>query len=178
MSRTVVVSGGGTGMGKAIAARFVAEGEQVVIIGRRAGILAAAAGEFAGGCRGSVQWYAGDLGSPEEAERVAAELPMTVDVLVNNAGGIGSRGSAGDGLGGVAGRRSSEEGDGGGHVVGTASPAHERLGHEAMVTLLGHGVTDRFSRSMGVRYLGAEQGTEGISRRALAALQAMAVAGE
>jgi 3-oxoacyl-[acyl-carrier protein] reductase len=98
----VVVSGGGTGMGKAIAARFVADGGQVVIVGRRAGVLAEAAGELAAAGPGSVRWCAGDLSRPEEAERVAAELPETVDVLVNNAGGIGSRGIGGDGLAGVA----------------------------------------------------------------------------
>jgi 3-oxoacyl-[acyl-carrier protein] reductase len=102
MGRTVVVSGGGTGMGKAIAARFVADGGQVVIVGRRAGVLAEAAGELAAGGPGSVRWYAGDLSRPEDAERVAAELPDPVDVLVNNAGGIGSRSISGDGLAGVA----------------------------------------------------------------------------
>ena len=42
MTRVAVVSGGGTGMGKAIAARLVADGHDVVIIGRRARVLEAA----------------------------------------------------------------------------------------------------------------------------------------
>ncbi|WP_344898197.1 SDR family oxidoreductase [Actinomadura meridiana] len=84
MARTVVVSGGGTGIGKAVAARFAADGERVVVIGRRAEPLEAAAKEIGGT---AIQ---ADLSDPGEVERVRGELAErfgTVDVLVNNAGG-------------------------------------------------------------------------------------------
>ncbi|WP_240677467.1 SDR family NAD(P)-dependent oxidoreductase [Actinacidiphila soli] len=42
MSRIVVVSGGGTGIGLAVADAFVRAGDQVVLIGRRKEVLDAA----------------------------------------------------------------------------------------------------------------------------------------
>ena len=42
MRRHVVVTGGGTGLGAAIAARFAADGDYVTIIGRREQVLAEA----------------------------------------------------------------------------------------------------------------------------------------
>ncbi|MBO0813797.1 MAG: SDR family oxidoreductase [Actinobacteria bacterium] len=102
MARCCVVSGGGTGMGKAIAGRLAAAGDRVVIIGRRAAVLEAAAEELGAAGPGSVSWHAADLSRPEEVERLAAHLPDTIDVLVNNAGGVASRGIADEKLAGVA----------------------------------------------------------------------------
>lgn len=101
MGRSVVVSGGGTGMGKAIAQRFAAAGDHVLILGRRATTLHAAADDLNEAGRGQVSWQAADLSIPQDVERVAAALGGAVDVLVNNAGGI-ARGTAGHGLVGVA----------------------------------------------------------------------------
>ncbi|GAA4315904.1 SDR family NAD(P)-dependent oxidoreductase [Actinomadura luteofluorescens] len=84
MARTIVVSGGGTGIGRAVAARFAADGDRVVVIGRRAEVLEKAAGEIGGTA------LPADLGDPAEVERVRTELAErfgSVDVLVNNAGG-------------------------------------------------------------------------------------------
>lgn len=81
MPRTIVVTGGGTGIGRAVAERFVADGDQVVITGRRVGVLAAAAAEI--GARA----VACDGGDPAGVGRALGELPERVDVLVNNAGG-------------------------------------------------------------------------------------------
>jgi 3-oxoacyl-[acyl-carrier protein] reductase len=92
VTRVVVVSGGGTGMGKAIAARLAAAGDHVVIIGRRSEVLAAAAEELNAPGPGRVSWHAADLTRPQDVERVAAGVEGTVDVLVNNAGGVASRG--------------------------------------------------------------------------------------
>jgi 3-oxoacyl-[acyl-carrier protein] reductase len=97
MTREAVVSGGGTGMGKAIAARFVAEGDHVVILGRRAEVLEVTAGELNASGPGKVSWHTADLSRPEEVERVAARIGGTVDILVNNAGGVASRGMPGEG---------------------------------------------------------------------------------
>ncbi|GAB3161739.1 SDR family NAD(P)-dependent oxidoreductase [Microbispora hainanensis] len=84
MTRTVVISGGGTGIGKAVAARFAADGDRVVIIGRRADVLERTAKEI------GATALAADLSEPAEVERVRAGLAErfgTIDVLVNNAGG-------------------------------------------------------------------------------------------
>ncbi|MEV4115413.1 SDR family oxidoreductase [Nonomuraea sp. NPDC049695] len=84
MTRTTVVTGGGTGIGKAVAARFAADGDRVVIIGRRADVLETAAKEIGGTA------LPADLSEPAEVERVRADLAErfgTIDVLVNNAGG-------------------------------------------------------------------------------------------
>jgi len=99
----VVVSGGGTGIGKAVAARFAAEGAEVLIVSRRADILRAAADELnAIGSAGTVRWCAADLRNPDDAESVAAAVD-TVDVVINNAGGIASRTMERDGLAAVHG---------------------------------------------------------------------------
>lgn len=79
--REVVVTGGGTGIGLATAAAFVAGGDRVHIVGRRAAVLQATAERI-----GAVA-VAGDLSTPAGAASVAASLPRTVDVLINNAGG-------------------------------------------------------------------------------------------
>jgi 3-oxoacyl-[acyl-carrier protein] reductase len=79
-------------MGRAITARFVADGDHVFIIGRRAGVLEAAAAELSAAGPGTVSWHAADLTRPQDVEGVAASVEGTVDVLVNNAGGVASRG--------------------------------------------------------------------------------------
>jgi 3-oxoacyl-[acyl-carrier protein] reductase len=81
--RHVVVTGGGTGIGRAIAAAFARDGDQVVITGRRPEPLAATAAELGE----AVRAVAFDASDPVQVERALAELPTSVDVLVNNAGG-------------------------------------------------------------------------------------------
>jgi 3-oxoacyl-[acyl-carrier protein] reductase len=79
--RTIVVTGGATGIGRATAERFRADGDEVVITGRREDVLAKTAADL--GARGVVC----DATDPEQAQRLLDELPEQVDVLVNNAGG-------------------------------------------------------------------------------------------
>jgi 3-oxoacyl-[acyl-carrier protein] reductase len=100
--RRVIVSGGGTGIGSATARRFALRGDEVTIIGRRAGVIAAAAAEInAEAGEGAVRAVAADLSQPADVDRVAGELAgVVVDVIVNNAGGVGS--VAGEGLSAVA----------------------------------------------------------------------------
>jgi 3-oxoacyl-[acyl-carrier protein] reductase len=80
--RFVVVSGGGTGIGRATAQVFAADGDRVMIIGRRADVLERAASEL-----DAVPIQA-DLTDPDQVEAAVASLPDVVDVLVNNAGGV------------------------------------------------------------------------------------------
>jgi 3-oxoacyl-[acyl-carrier protein] reductase len=104
VSRTVVVSGGGTGMGLAIARGFAAAGDRVAILGRRGAVLRAAAEDLHAETGAAVACFSADLSRPEEVERardgVLREFGNGVDVVVNNAGGV--RGSARDGLAAVA----------------------------------------------------------------------------
>ena len=85
MARNVVISGGGTGIGLAAARMFAAEGDRVLLLGRRAGVLEKA------GVPGALT-YAADLGDVEAVRGVvgfvARELG-TVDVLIHSAGGTG-----------------------------------------------------------------------------------------
>jgi 3-oxoacyl-[acyl-carrier protein] reductase len=90
MARRAVVSGGGTGIGRAIAARLAGDGCAVVIVGRRAEVLAKAAAEINADLPAPlVSAETADLTDPEDvqalADRLAAARP--VDVLVNGAGG-------------------------------------------------------------------------------------------
>jgi 3-oxoacyl-[acyl-carrier protein] reductase len=79
--REIVVTGGGTGIGLAIAARFAAAGERVTVTGRRKDVLEAAAEKI------GARVAAFDASDPAAVQAALAELPSRVDVLVNNAGG-------------------------------------------------------------------------------------------
>ncbi|MFG1806750.1 SDR family NAD(P)-dependent oxidoreductase [Streptomyces sp. NPDC049040] len=88
--RRIVVSGGGTGIGKATAAAFAADGEHVTIIGRREDVLRAAAEELNDTYgKGLVDHVAADLADPRQVRDAAARITAGggVDVLVTNAGG-------------------------------------------------------------------------------------------
>jgi len=78
--RNVVVTGGGTGIGYAVAARFARDGDRVTITGRRQDVLAEAAGSL------GADRVAFDAADPAAVRDALAELPSRVDVLVNNAG--------------------------------------------------------------------------------------------
>jgi 3-oxoacyl-[acyl-carrier protein] reductase len=88
-----VVSGGGTGIGRAAAAALAADGMDVVIVGRRADVLRAATDEVnrgrSAGC-GELSWVRADVSDPAElaeaVEAIRQRYPV-VDVVVNNAGG-------------------------------------------------------------------------------------------
>jgi 3-oxoacyl-[acyl-carrier protein] reductase len=81
VTRTIVVTGGATGIGRATAERFRADGDEVVITGRREDVLAKAAADI--GARAVVC----DATDPVQVQRLVDELPERIDVLVNNAGG-------------------------------------------------------------------------------------------
>lgn len=89
--RLAVVSGGGTGIGRAIAAWLAAAGDDVVIIGRRADVLTRTAAELTDAAGpASVHPLVADLAEPDEVRAAADEITAAgrpVDVLVCNAGG-------------------------------------------------------------------------------------------
>jgi citronellol/citronellal dehydrogenase len=82
--RAVLVTGGGTGLGRAAAAELRRCGAEVVICGRREDVLATTAAEL------GLHHVAGDVREEEDAERIlrfALERCGRLDALVNNAGG-------------------------------------------------------------------------------------------
>lgn len=87
--KTVVVTGGGTGLGRAMAESFASEGAVAYVVGRRAEKLAetVAAIERAGGTAFALQGDVRDAARVERAMGEAAARTGRIDVLVNNAAG-------------------------------------------------------------------------------------------
>ncbi|TGD70477.1 SDR family oxidoreductase [Mangrovimicrobium sediminis] len=84
MSKIIVITGAGVGLGRALARRFAHDGERVVLLGRTLSKVEAAAAEIgdnamAVGC---------DVGDPDSVRaafaRIGEQYPQ-IDVLINNA---------------------------------------------------------------------------------------------
>ncbi|MEZ3159334.1 SDR family oxidoreductase [Microbacterium sp. BWT-B31] len=84
--RVVMISGGGTGIGAAIAERYAAEGAHVVVVGRRKSVLDEAARRV--GALAIVADVANVAGARDAVASALARFGR-LDVLVNNAGGHG-----------------------------------------------------------------------------------------
>ena len=83
--KVALITGGGTGIGAAIAERFVADGARICITGRRQEMLDRVAQSLP---EGTVVTCAGDVTKLQDAERMvetALGLSGELDVLVNNA---------------------------------------------------------------------------------------------
>jgi meso-butanediol dehydrogenase / (S,S)-butanediol dehydrogenase / diacetyl reductase len=90
--KSALVTGGGTGIGAAIARRLAADGYDVAVTGRRSGPIEDVAAEIGGHA------IVADPGVPDDAERAVAETVERLgglDALVCNAG-IGGEGSLRD----------------------------------------------------------------------------------
>ncbi len=84
MGKTIVITGAGEGLGKALARRFCQDGDSVVLLGRTLAKLEAAAAEFDGDCM-AVRC---DIGDPDSVRAAFAEIAgrhARIDVLINNA---------------------------------------------------------------------------------------------
>ena len=84
--KAAIVTGGGVGIGAAIAKAFVNEGAKVLITGRRKEKLEEFSAQFP---EDSIAWYAGDVSKIEDCEAMvnaAVTKFGKLDVLVNNAG--------------------------------------------------------------------------------------------
>ena len=87
--RVALVTGGGTGLGRATALELARSGADVVLVGRRVELLERTRQEIEGAGAAALVAPA-DVRQPEDVERVvdaAIERFGHVDVLVNNAGG-------------------------------------------------------------------------------------------
>ena len=79
MTRSILITGAGAGIGRATARAFLAEGWEVTLLGRRAGPLEETADGHA------ARILVCDVGDPAGVEAAFASLPR-LDVLFNNAG--------------------------------------------------------------------------------------------
>lgn len=84
-----LVTGGGTGVGRAIAKALGSQGYQVVISGRRLDVLERAVGEMSANGGGSFHAYAADVSDPIAVRKLFDFIEDKfgrLDLLVNNAG--------------------------------------------------------------------------------------------
>jgi NAD(P)-dependent dehydrogenase (short-subunit alcohol dehydrogenase family) len=85
--KRILVTGGGTGLGKSIGRRYLELGAQLIICGRRTEVLSAAADELRSATSGSVATVQCDVRNPDSVEAMMEEIWRhgPLDVLVNNA---------------------------------------------------------------------------------------------
>ncbi len=92
-SKRILITGGGTGLGKAMAHRFLSLGATVYICGRRAEVLEQTAAELSAttsaATKGSIHAIPCDVRNLDAVEAMIDEIWQTapLDVLVNNAAG-------------------------------------------------------------------------------------------
>lgn len=83
--KTAIVTGGGSGIGRATAQRFAKEGARVLIAGRRQSKL-----EEVAASDGNIAYVAADLTKSEDVAKLVEEAKKRfgskLDILVNNAG--------------------------------------------------------------------------------------------
>jgi NAD(P)-dependent dehydrogenase (short-subunit alcohol dehydrogenase family) len=90
--KVAIVTGASSGIGRATAIKFAAEGAAVALVARRADKLAEVVGEIAA-AGGTAKGFAADVTHETEIERVVRETAQAfggIDVLVNAAGIISS----------------------------------------------------------------------------------------
>ena len=91
--KRVLVTGGSSGIGQAMAQALLAKGAKVVVTGRRPDVLAAAIKDLESG-GGFARGVAADVGSAEGRAATLTQALDTLgglDILVNNAGGVRAR---------------------------------------------------------------------------------------
>lgn len=88
--KRILVTGGGTGLGKAMARRFMELGAELHICGRREGILNETADELAAATGGRIHTYACDIRVAQAVDEMVARIWREhgpLDGLINNAAG-------------------------------------------------------------------------------------------
>ncbi len=88
--KTILITGGGTGLGRAMGERFLQLGANVAIASRRQNVLEAAAAEMMAAHGGTVFPIACDIRDPDAVESMIDSVWSRfdgIDVLVNNAAG-------------------------------------------------------------------------------------------
>lgn len=85
--KKALITGGGTGLGKSIARRYLELGAEIVICGRRTEVLEAAAKELQEATGGKVSHVGCDIRKAESVEAMFDEIwrERPLDILINNA---------------------------------------------------------------------------------------------
>src|SRR5437016_14009450 len=88
-SKRILITGGGTGLGRAMAERFLQLGAAVYICGRRADVLQQTCRELAGGGAREIRSFVCDVRDRDAIEQMIASIwnAGPLNVLVNNAAG-------------------------------------------------------------------------------------------
>jgi NAD(P)-dependent dehydrogenase (short-subunit alcohol dehydrogenase family) len=88
-NKRTLITGGGTGLGKATARRFLELGAEVYICGRREDVLTSAAHELDQVAPGRIHWQRCDVRDAAAVEEMIAAIwkDGPLDVLMNNAAG-------------------------------------------------------------------------------------------
>jgi NAD(P)-dependent dehydrogenase (short-subunit alcohol dehydrogenase family) len=86
--KRILVTGGGTGLGKSIAQRYLELGAELVICGRRTEVLDSTAQELRSATGGVVSYVQCDVRNAEQVDAMMEQVWQSgpLDVLVNNAG--------------------------------------------------------------------------------------------
>jgi NAD(P)-dependent dehydrogenase (short-subunit alcohol dehydrogenase family) len=87
--KRILITGGGTGLGRAMAERFLQLGAAVYICGRRLEVVQQTAKDLATSTGGRIEGFACDVRNAEEVDALIEKLWASgpLDVLVNNAAG-------------------------------------------------------------------------------------------
>lgn len=87
--KRILVTGGGTGLGKTMTRGFLEVGAEVIICGRRKSVLDETAAELHGETSGKISTFQVDIRSPDAIEEMMDEIWLggPLDSLVNNAAG-------------------------------------------------------------------------------------------
>lgn len=88
-SKRILITGGGTGLGRAMAERFLQLGAAVYICGRRADVLQKTCQDLAGRTAGQIRSFVCDVRDRDAVEQMIASIwnAGPLNVLVNNAAG-------------------------------------------------------------------------------------------
>ncbi|MEU6739230.1 SDR family NAD(P)-dependent oxidoreductase [Streptosporangium sandarakinum] len=173
MTRTVLVTGGTSGIGRAVAERFAADRAEVFVTGRRADLVEKTALDL------GVQGVVCDATRPEEVAALADRIGGTLDVLVNAAGGLAD--AAPDGappLEALLARWRADLAQNLLSAVLTTASVRERLGSGASIISIGSIGAERGGGSYGAAKaalaawnasLSAELGPHGITSNVISA---------
>ena len=81
----ILITGGGTGIGRALAGRFADKGWRVTIVGRRLNLLQEVARDYPD----KISIISADVGSIQDRQKIVSEAKGTLDLLVHNAAVLG-----------------------------------------------------------------------------------------
>ena len=81
----ILITGGGTGIGRALAVRFAEKGWRVTIVGRRLNLLQEVARDYPD----KISIISADVGSIQDRQKIVSEAEGTLDLLVHNAAVLG-----------------------------------------------------------------------------------------